>query len=245
MNSTDNMRHQSQRLQQKPAPSFNLLKSLTIIAAVLLIALVAGTGGYFLGTRNNQSVPSSQSTQSDDVIAQPSPIAMQISPSPFIPASSGSLISTANGKTYTNQKYRVSFKYPNDWYIRNSDSMLNEGLRVDILASGEFDSDFERPNIALIITYDEIDVLNQRILKEYDITKSELTTYSVLDGRMYTGTGKNNSFNGKYIYDQFRSDFIARYDNKMYWFRLWTNSSNKGSHSLIFKQVLSTFKFVE
>jgi hypothetical protein len=69
-----------------------------------------------LGTWNNQSLSSSQSKQSDT--ATPTlPTAIQISPSLFTSTRSGSLISTANWKTYINTKYRYSIKYPENWHI--------------------------------------------------------------------------------------------------------------------------------
>jgi hypothetical protein len=76
MNSADNVLHQPQHLQQKPVGSFKLLKPLATLAAVFLIALVAGTGGYLLGITNNQSASSLQAptlTQPTQTVVQPSP----------------------------------------------------------------------------------------------------------------------------------------------------------------------------
>jgi hypothetical protein len=54
MNSADDVLPQPQPAQQKPTSSFKFLKPLTLLVAALLIALVAGTGGYLLGSRTSQ-----------------------------------------------------------------------------------------------------------------------------------------------------------------------------------------------
>jgi len=75
VNSDNNVLHQSQHIQQKPTTSFKFLKPLTLLGAALFIALVAGTGGYWLGARTHQEptpIPESQSA-SIPTIPQPSP----------------------------------------------------------------------------------------------------------------------------------------------------------------------------
>jgi hypothetical protein len=58
--STDNdLPHLSDTLQQQPPRSFKPLKPHALLAAGLLIALVAGVGGYLLGIRANQNAPQS------------------------------------------------------------------------------------------------------------------------------------------------------------------------------------------
>jgi hypothetical protein len=76
MNSDNDVLYKSQHLQQKPATSPKSLKLLTILAAILVIATVAGIGGYLLGMTNNQSVFSLQVptlTQPTQILVQPSP----------------------------------------------------------------------------------------------------------------------------------------------------------------------------
>ena len=61
MNNTD-LPQQPDTLQQPPR-SFNSLKLLTLITAILLSAIVAGTVGYLLGIRRNQSMTQNTQTQ--------------------------------------------------------------------------------------------------------------------------------------------------------------------------------------
>jgi hypothetical protein len=114
MNNPEDVPPQPQLGQQRPTTHFKSLKPLSIIAAVFLIALVAGTGGYLLerqetglSTQPKQSVRAPAINQSLETIVQPSS-------SPFIPATPGSPVST-NWQTYTNQKYSFSISYPPGW----------------------------------------------------------------------------------------------------------------------------------
>jgi hypothetical protein len=122
--------HQPDTLQQPPR-SFKPRKLLALITAVLLSALVAGIGGYFLGIRKNQYAPLSQPspspqpamvTQIPATIAQSSynqftPFLSPLPTSPLIAEIPNCILTghdaeTTNWKTYTNTKYYYSFKYP-------------------------------------------------------------------------------------------------------------------------------------
>lgn len=52
MNSDTDLLHQPDTLQQEPTGSFKSIKPLALLTAVLLIALVAGAGGYSMGTKS-------------------------------------------------------------------------------------------------------------------------------------------------------------------------------------------------
>jgi hypothetical protein len=54
MNSSEGVLPQPQLAHQKPASPFKFLKPLALLAAVIVIALVAGTGGYWLGSRTSK-----------------------------------------------------------------------------------------------------------------------------------------------------------------------------------------------
>ena len=54
MDNADDALPQPQPAHQKPASPFKFLKPLALLVAVILVALVAGTGGYWLGTRSSQ-----------------------------------------------------------------------------------------------------------------------------------------------------------------------------------------------
>ena len=139
MNSDNDLSHQPQPAQQKANTSFNSLKPLVLLATVLLIALVAGMGGYLLRIRKNeQSIPQSQPsaspqptmiTHSSAAITQPS-TTPTLHPTPEIievtpmaaPTTDPSL--TANWKMYVSEEIGISFKYPPSFGSINKDEEL-------------------------------------------------------------------------------------------------------------------------
>ena len=83
MSDTD-LLHQPDTLQ--PPPSFKPLKLPAIIAVVLFITLVAGTGGYWLGKRTTQSVSQSTKRISFQPSQPPLPLPInQASVAPIVP----------------------------------------------------------------------------------------------------------------------------------------------------------------
>jgi hypothetical protein len=81
-------------------------KGFTPIIILILLVLV-GIGLYYFGTKNKQSLPSNGKTV---------PVAsVQPSSNPVIETTSDP--ATANWKTYTDENYKFSFKYPSDWKI--------------------------------------------------------------------------------------------------------------------------------
>jgi hypothetical protein len=128
MISDTDLPYQPNTLKQPPR-AFKLQKLLALFAAVLLSAVVAGTGGYLLGSRNNLSTPLSQPSLSPQAkisatITQPSynQFAPFLSPLPKTPSIAeipnctltGHYAETANWKLYTYTKYHYSVKYPAD-----------------------------------------------------------------------------------------------------------------------------------
>jgi hypothetical protein len=114
----------------RPPTAVNSSSSQRIAIAVVITALIFGTGGYLLGLRTAQNL--SQSNQ--EIFLSPSPIPSgKLSPSPLIPTRKPSPkpfvpklfypvpttdpVLTANWKTYQSEKYRVTFRYPSNRYI--------------------------------------------------------------------------------------------------------------------------------
>jgi hypothetical protein len=123
--------------QQQAPRSFKALKLLALIAAILLSALVAGIGGYWLGIRIGQK---------SEIISQPAPIATTtptttitatptVSPTiPILPTQMPTL--TENWKTYTNARWGLSFKYPETWFPQEVPESSQRGDSIDFYPYG-------------------------------------------------------------------------------------------------------------
>ena len=85
-------------------PTYSQLKVLGIIAGFVIIAIVAGITGYFLGMRNNQPGATIQLSSS------PQPISATPEPSGL-----------NNWITYSANGY--SFEYPKDWTVTQGDRL--------------------------------------------------------------------------------------------------------------------------
>jgi hypothetical protein len=112
MTSDADLSHPPDTLKQPPR-SFKPRKPLTLFAAVLFSALVAGTGGYLLGMNTSQRIP--QSTQK--VSFQPSPVTRV---QPFMPTTSlisPKIVPTDTWKIYTNERLGFEFKYPEPYSV--------------------------------------------------------------------------------------------------------------------------------
>lgn len=76
-------------------------KGFSLLLVVILVAFVIG--GYFIYQKQFKSVSVFQS-----------------SPSPIATPTATKSVETANWKTYTNERFKYSFKYPNDLTVRES-----------------------------------------------------------------------------------------------------------------------------
>jgi hypothetical protein len=117
MNSDNDSVPQSHPIQQKPAKFFRSLKRIRLLAVVLFVGALSGVGGYSPGIRNNQSVPLSQTSPS-----QQATISTNISPTITQPTNNQPTSvfdpNIANWKTYINSELGVSFSYPSDAIAR-------------------------------------------------------------------------------------------------------------------------------
>ena len=103
MKGDNDVPYQPQHLKQKVIISF---KSLKVLAAVLLIALVSEAGGYLLGTRSRLPASSKKS-------ARALPTVTRAFPSSFSQGSEAQATTAADWKTYTSP-YGYSVRYPSD-----------------------------------------------------------------------------------------------------------------------------------
>jgi hypothetical protein len=104
MNSDDYLLHQSGTSQQTPTNSFKSFKLYAIFVALLLSAVLTGTGGYILGMRNNQSVHPSQSQKSTAQSSVPSPSSSSIQAAVNM-----------NWKMYSDIDYGYQANYPQEF----------------------------------------------------------------------------------------------------------------------------------
>jgi hypothetical protein len=56
MNSNNDLSNQPDPIQQKMPGSFKQIKLFTLVTTIFFIAIIAGTGGYFLGMRSSRSI---------------------------------------------------------------------------------------------------------------------------------------------------------------------------------------------
>jgi len=121
---------------QQPSPSHRPQKPFVLLATIFLTALVAGTGGYLLGTRNAQSDPLAQPTPQLSASQNP----LRVSPATFIPASFYPVPSTnpkltSSWKTYKSGTYSFTFRYPPHMYANTPPypETMKERLSDDIV----------------------------------------------------------------------------------------------------------------
>jgi len=135
MISNTDLPHQPDTIQQQASRSFKPLKLLLLIAPVLLIALVAGTGGYLLGIKTTQIVRISPPSPSREPI-RTTQNAQRISllplpttlPTPILPQ-----ISIPLPKTGYEERINGTLRYG---YYDSLSSSLNElTLRVETLGN--------------------------------------------------------------------------------------------------------------
>jgi hypothetical protein len=142
--------------------------------AVVITALVTGTSGYLLGIRTNQNT--SQSTQ--QVSFRSSPITPTATPTvPVLPTEIPAL--TANWKTYTNARWGLSFKYPEEWFPQEVPSRIPPGdiiyfypygVTPDVTGAGigavlvVSNQSYSEQDIKQIISYDR-QTYGNRVLK--------------------------------------------------------------------------------
>jgi hypothetical protein len=139
VNSDNNLLHQPQPINQKPNSSFKSLKQLALLAASLFIAVVAGTGGYWLGIRTGHK---SEIISQPALIAITTPTIFKATPTPTVSLTTIPVMPTeipaltANWKTYTNAKWGVSFKYPETWFPQEAPPSSQREGAVDFFPNG-------------------------------------------------------------------------------------------------------------
>lgn len=137
MNSDNDLLHQPHPVQQKPTSSFKSLKQLALLAASLFIAVVAGTGGYWLGTGHKSEIISQPA-----LIAITTPTIFKATPTPTVSLTTIPVLPTqipaltANWKKYTNARWGLSFKYPETWFPQEVPESSQRGDAINFYPDG-------------------------------------------------------------------------------------------------------------
>lgn len=91
-------------------PISNQRGNFLFIIGIVALVLVVGAGAYYLGKKQMQPIP--QTPQ------QTTPVpTVQVSPTSVLPTPQSSS-TTLNWKTYSNQKWNLSIKYPQNLYVK-------------------------------------------------------------------------------------------------------------------------------
>lgn len=217
-------------ITQNPLKTSTFFTKHVLLLFLLLISTgaLAASGTYLYLT-----------TKSDIPFPTPSKSSTPINFVDLTPSPTGDV--TSGWKVYENKEQRITFKYPTDWYIADKQNILDGSIRTDIVLSGNYVSEEQRPDIAIIITDKPASLLVESLQTDYKASSAGSITTSNLTGILYTGTGSLRDFVGKKIANQARADFFAMKNGKTVWFRLATNPDVATEHISIFRQILSTF----
>jgi len=108
----------------------------TIVLLGVLVALVFGISGYYLGLKTGIDKKTSAT-------ATASATATSTAVASVSPKASATADETANWKTYTNDKYGFSFKYPNTWTITNDKPGQTGFVDQNLTIKGDGSEEFQ------------------------------------------------------------------------------------------------------
>lgn len=121
--------------------SFNPLTKVTIL--VILLILV-GVGGYYIG--NNYSAESTNTDMVTTNTIQPKEKLGNSTDNPTKTNTASGL--TADWKTYSNDRYNYSIKYPSNWFVdttHSEDDFTSRGEDKELIGGDTMVSNFSKP----------------------------------------------------------------------------------------------------
>ncbi len=216
-----------------------------IILYVVLAALIFGIGGYYLGSRQVKNTSTSATVTPSAVASKR--VAATVT-------ATSSVDATANWKTYTNDTYGFSFKYPSDWVERGKsehgirfNGPENEVVRKQIEETPPGYSDGYTDDVILVFNSlqnyakstlnKEVDSLDKLIqeeqLKGSQISSAQKTTWGGQDAWDYIANGMGSYYE---IITKNGSDVISL---------AFGNADSKSKLTALDKQILSTFQFTK
>lgn len=106
-------------------------RAVAIASTAMVLMLVFGFGGGYLGYRYLPSIISSNTASADEIStgAQPSIV---FSPSPIV-SPIANIDPAQDWATYTNTKYKYSIDYPKNWFSQNSSNVLIDSIQFSSL----------------------------------------------------------------------------------------------------------------
>lgn len=186
-----------------------------------MVLLVIGgiAGAYYLGKNTNKTTLTPQPTS-------------QVKSSSPTPEPNGST-ETANWKVYTNQKYKFSFKYPENWYVLDQADQWNV-IYVD-------SSPLEDPDIPR--THGIPSALQISIITNPQESLGFEGKHSKVE---IGGVSGDKAISQKPIPedDVFRT-WILLNSSRMRLELVFPNTDTQGNHDTTFDKILSTFKFTQ
>lgn len=189
-----------------------------------LVAILIGGGGYYLATNQQTTAPTPVAT-------------VETSPTPTQAPDE-----TVNWKTYTNEKYKYSIKYPADLKVDTPQSPFSkEGVYLTDPQEPP-PQEFSEANYFLIFA----DTLK---------TSQQIQDYAKLDcsNAEQTGSSKVNSYDAveftSYCVDK-EKFLILQKDRTGYYFQHFSREGSTSNQSKIvtasnFEKILTTFKFLD
>lgn len=229
----------------QPMPSHKSKKTI-IIMGVIVLLLVIGAGGHFLGAKNNKPKSiTSISTQTVTIIPSPT---FQI-PSPTPEPTKSPVIK--NSQQYLNTKYNYSLTYPSDWIAKGVTpgagdialSSINDAVTISPPSTPENPQVLTRFGIEVTSASTEGNDYDEWVEKTkksqfYRVTKESKRI--VGDIQATTIEGVFGSTGGGNMYHT--TTFLHTPDNKYYIVLLTTDTSDKASQEKL-EDIISSFKF--
>ena len=246
MNSDTELPRQQHTAQKKLISSFKTLKPLEVLIIILLIVLVAGTGGYLLGIRANQNAPQ----DAQRVSFHPSPT-ITIQSSTFTSSlRSTPSTETAHWKTYKNEQLEISFRYPNAWEAKSRPLSYEKGKISHEVVDLVFKNPKEyRTHLASLYYYLNPNNLSLKSFEQErkQIEKSDLVPpiYLPSDEPRLLSNGLTAYYRKNVFCEPAKCEiYIIPFKNRVFvFYNFQYNQVPDQNH--IFGQILSTFKFSE
>ena len=206
--------------QNQPS-NYQFFKTLAIGFTIVSFGIAIGVGGYILGTRNSQSLQDRVDEQSPVIF----PTQGAVDGNKPLPSTVPDTGETANWKTYTNTNYGYSINYPNNWAVKNLESVDPKTIELVAFNPGQVENEFSAVNII---------VSNRNYEQELELLgpNAEPAKVNYVNA---TRARRANPDGKEYIIVLFN---LNKGQNAL-------RIEAKSEHQITFDQILSTFKFIQ